>query len=214
MGRIQLSLALPLWPHSPKLEQRMVARHAILPSLEKQSCRQEAERHAVTTVAQGEPVARIAAMWPDVTADCLASSRITPPKPMASPIPPGLVAEPQNARATHVSLLRTSAHASGEAEPIDRRLPAAGDGLGSNAHSGRDAPRPRPGCPKGQADHAARRSAARWPGRRFDTCEIDLPADESRVSRNPSRLRPVRFNHTVARANTNVIVVDQDALDS
>ena len=44
----------------------MVSRHRTLPSLEKQSRRQEAERHAVPTVAQGEPVTGIAAMWADV----------------------------------------------------------------------------------------------------------------------------------------------------
>src|SRR5688572_30454258 len=52
--------------HPAKFEERMVWRHRALPSLEEQPCRQETERHAVPTVAQGEPVTRIPAMWTDV----------------------------------------------------------------------------------------------------------------------------------------------------
>src|SRR5688572_12382732 len=52
--------------HPAELKKRVVSRRRTLPSFEKQSRRQEAERHAIPTVAQGEPVARIPAMRADV----------------------------------------------------------------------------------------------------------------------------------------------------
>ena len=53
-------------PQSAELEERMVLRECALPSLEQQPRRQTTERHAISSVAQCEPVAGVAAVWADV----------------------------------------------------------------------------------------------------------------------------------------------------
>jgi len=64
---------LEVEPHSrsasacpAKVEERVVSGHVTLPSFEEEPCGKESERHAVSTVAEREPLAGISAMRADV----------------------------------------------------------------------------------------------------------------------------------------------------
>src|SRR4029079_2751786 len=101
-------------------------------------------------------------------------SRTAPPTPEASPVPPKLVTGLRSTRATPVWPLRRAERVSGVVGPIDRSLPAAGDGRAPSAHSGTDVRCPTRARQPSQGDVAAQCSAGRYRGHTCGTCEIDL----------------------------------------